>query len=133
MILATAALIFLLIRMPLGEAREAMQEWIADSGRWGMLWYFLIGTVLSVVFFPITPIILSGGLLFGFKIGLGLAIAVLACGSVLGFLLGRRTERIRRRQDVAEGGVESGVESSPRSMALWTASFRLEASSFANK
>ena len=87
-ILAIAGLIILLYQLPLGEVREDVQEWISDSGRWGMLWYFLIGTVLSVVFCPISPIIFSAGLLFGFPIGFGLALGVLAAGSLIGFLLG---------------------------------------------
>ncbi|MGE9289638.1 MAG: TVP38/TMEM64 family protein, partial [Puniceicoccales bacterium] len=79
---------YFLQKIPLDETQETIQDWIDDAGSWGYLWYFLIGTVLSVVFCPISPIIFSAGLLFGFWLGLGLAIAVLAAGAVLGFLLG---------------------------------------------
>ncbi len=89
-VVALLGIVILLSLAPLGDIRESMREWIEDTGRWGMLWYFLGGTLLATVFCPISPIIFSAGLLFGFWIGLGLSLAVLASGAIAGFLLGEK-------------------------------------------
>tara|TARA_R100000027_G_scaffold63666_2_gene56536 strand:- start:2075 stop:2764 length:690 start_codon:yes stop_codon:yes gene_type:complete len=87
-VLLAVLLVSAITQIPLDDAKESAQEWIADAGAWGMIWYYLIGSVLSLIFCPISPIIVSAGLLFGFSIGMGLALAVLATGSLLGFLIG---------------------------------------------
>lgn len=77
--------------LPFDRWLEPLFGWILSNGEGAAKWLFIgIGVVAVVLFVPVTVPIAAAGALFGFPGGLWPAGAVLAAGSALGFLAGRR-------------------------------------------
>ncbi|MGE9292094.1 MAG: TVP38/TMEM64 family protein [Puniceicoccales bacterium] len=74
--------------LPLKEWLEPVWDFIEDSGPWGYLVYVAVGVVISLLFLPISPVVIAGGLLFGFWKGFGMSCLVLLISSAIGFWLG---------------------------------------------
>lgn len=93
-----ASVLLIVRQLPLGPAVQALEEWIASLGVWGVA-VFVVLYVLAVVFmFPASPLTLAAGALFGLAGGTAAASVGSTTGAALTFLIGRHLARDRVAQ-----------------------------------
>ncbi len=88
-VIALAAFLLVLNFLPIKEWLEPFWDLVQSSGPWGYAIFIAAGVVLSLLMLPISPIIIAGGMLFGFWQGLLMAGAVLALSTAGGFIAGK--------------------------------------------
>ena len=91
LLLAAILVIGLGSLLPVREWFEALWEAVDRAGPLGYLLFILIGTLATLVFVPVSPVILSAGVLFGFWSGLGLSLIVLTASMFVSYHGGRLT------------------------------------------
>lgn len=77
---------------PAGRALRDLQtlkERIQDTGPWAPLVFFAVTTILSAIGCPRSVVHAAGGMIFGFRDGLGLSLAGSLAGSHLTFIFAR--------------------------------------------
>jgi uncharacterized membrane protein YdjX (TVP38/TMEM64 family) len=72
---------------------DRLRRFIASSGMWGPLVYLLILTISPLLFIPVLPIIVAGGILFGPWGGVIYSVLGASVGSSLAFLVSRYLAR----------------------------------------
>ncbi|MGO9621048.1 MAG: TVP38/TMEM64 family protein [Desulfobaccales bacterium] len=72
---------------------DRLRRCIASSGMWGPLVYVLILTITPLLFLPVLPVIVAGGILFGPLGGVVYTVLGASAGSSLGFLVSRYLAR----------------------------------------
>ena len=82
------AILLVLQFLPFKEWLQPFWDFVRGSGPWGYAIFLVAGVVLSLLLLPISPIIIAGGVLFGFWQGLAMAGAVLILSTSAGYLAG---------------------------------------------
>lgn len=81
---------FALVLLVLAEDPEAVRRAVEDAGAWAPVAFVLLGTALTVAFFPFPVYAAAGGLLFGTAAGTALGTAAGWLGAMAAFGIARR-------------------------------------------
>lgn len=92
-LLILAALLVIVRALPIGQAMEAMQDWIGGLGIWGPVVLAFVYVVATVLFVPGTILTLAAGALFGLVVGTITVSIGSTLGAALAFLIARYVAR----------------------------------------
>lgn len=93
--LIAVSVLLIVRRLPLGPAVQALEEWIASLGFWGVAVFVVLYVIAVVFMFPASPLTLAAGALFGLAGGTAAASVGSTTGAALTFLIGRHLARDR--------------------------------------
>jgi uncharacterized membrane protein YdjX (TVP38/TMEM64 family) len=93
--LIVVSVMVILRQLPLGPAIQALEEWIASLGIWGIAVFVVLYVIAVVLMFPASPLTLAAGALFGLAGGVAAASVGSTTGAALAFLIGRHLARDR--------------------------------------
>jgi uncharacterized membrane protein YdjX (TVP38/TMEM64 family) len=92
-LLIVAALLIIVFSLPIGQAMEAVKDWIGELGIWGPVVLALVYIVATVLFVPGAILTVAAGVMFGLLVGT----ITISIGSTLGaasaFLIARYVAR----------------------------------------
>ncbi len=100
-VLIAVSVILIVRRLPLGPAVQALEEWIAGLGIWGVAVFVVLYVIAVVLLLPASPLTLAAGALFGLAGGTAVASVASTTGAALSFLVGRYLARDRVAKWVA--------------------------------
>ncbi len=92
-LLIVAGLLLIVRSLPIGQAMEAMKDWMSGLGVWGPMVLVLIYIVATVLFVPGTILTIAAGAMFGLGIGMVTASIGSTVGASLAFLISRYVAR----------------------------------------
>lgn len=91
--LVAVSLILLALTLPLEAIYEAVKQWIERLGIWGPVALIGLYLVTALVMFPIWPLNVAAGALYGFFGGTAIALFATTVSAMFGFQLTRRFGR----------------------------------------
>lgn len=123
-LLAAAAILLLLFMLPTRQWLRDVIRWTGDAGFWGILTFIAIYIILATLAFPITPMNLAAGLLFGVWTGFGAALSGSVGAAALSFLLSRHLLQSRFKRRLARNprfeALVEGIEEEQWKMVILT-------------